>query len=58
MSLKGGQDQVVKQMHHRRRQFVGVEVGPGIAAMAVDGRLHVDPSHALERAHLEGIHTY
>ena len=25
--------------------------------MTVDGRLHVDPSHALEGAHVEGVHA-
>lgn len=46
--VEGRQDVVVEQLHGRERQLVGVEPGPGVPAVAVDGRLHVDPPHALE----------
>ena len=46
--FKGGQDVVIEQLHGGHRQLVGIQPSPGVAAVAVDGRLHVDPSHPFE----------
>jgi len=39
MGLEGRQDVVVQQLYGGDRQLVGIEPGPGVAAVAVDGRL-------------------
>ena len=55
MGFEGRQDVVVQQLYGGDRKLVGIEPGPGVAAVAVDGRLQVDLAHALQGADEEGV---
>ena len=55
VSLEGGQDVVVHQVDGGDRQLVGVERGPGVATVAVDGGLQVELADALEDADEVGV---
>jgi hypothetical protein len=53
--LEGRDDVAVHQVHGGDRQLGGIEPGPGVAAVAVDGGLQIDLADALERADEEGV---
>lgn len=53
--LEGGQDVVVHQLDGGERQLVGVEPGPRVTAVAVDGGLQVDLADALQHPDEEGV---
>ena len=55
MRLEGRQHVVVEQLHGGDRHLVGVEPGPGVARVAVDGALQVDLADALEVTDEEGV---
>ena len=55
MDLEGRDDVVVEDMNGGDRQLGRIEPGPGMAQMAVDGRLHVYLADSLERTDEEGI---
>ena len=54
--LECRQHVIVHHMHCGDGQLAGVEPRPGVAGMAVDGRLQIDLPDALERADEEGVH--
>jgi hypothetical protein len=55
MGLEGRDDVVVEDMNGGDRQLGRIEPGPGMARMAIDGRLHVDLADPLERTDKEGV---
>src|ERR1700758_3330515 len=52
--FKGRQHIIVDQLDSGDRQLVGVEPGPGMAAVAVNGGLQIDLANALQDADEEG----
>ena len=54
--LECRQHVIVHHMHGGDGQLAGIEPRPGVAGMAVDGRLQIDLPDALERADEEGVH--
>src|SRR5580765_7497102 len=55
MVLEGWDDIVVQGVNGGDRQLRGIEPGPGVARMAVDGGLEIDLADALEGADEEGV---
>lgn len=55
MGLEGRDNVVVEDMNGGDRQLGRIEPGPGMAQMAVDGRLHVYLADPLERTDEEGV---
>ena len=53
--LKAWQHIIVEQLDGGQRQLVGVEPGPGVPAVAVDGGLQIDLADALQDANEEGV---
>lgn len=45
-------------MHRRLRQLAGLQAAPGVAVVAIDDRLQINPTYSFERTHHEGVHGH